>query len=177
MAIDLLSYSLSNRSFKIRSFNLGEVSTLGWAIVNVKIRLQAKIFKNQREDGSYIVDGRVKMPRILTVTVIAQTKSASDAITKMLQNRSTIYTINSRGLIFERMVLQNNNFSQDADNITSQPIQLVFHEILTQQDVSIQTAQAADSTVIERGIAYIKETTASVTGVATKVMNGIKGMF
>lgn len=177
MAIDLLSFGLGNQSFKINSFNLGAVSTIGWAIVNVRIKLSSKLFRNQREDGSYIVDGRVLLPTQITVSVIAQSKSAMDTINSILKDRTTIYTINTRGLIFTSMVLQNENINQSADNTSSQPVQLVFRQILSQEEVLPQTRQVGDSSVIDRGIAYIKETTTTVTQTATKIASKIGGVF
>lgn len=177
MALDLISFGLGTSKFTITSFNLGPVSTLGWSILGVRIKLKSKLFKNQREDGSYIVDGRMLNPTELTVTLVAQSKSAVDTINSMLKDRSTVYTITTRGITFSNMLLQNQALSQSADNISSQPINLIFKQLMT-EDVDLPTTrQLADSSVIDRGIAYVKETAESVTSLASNVLSKVKGFF
>lgn len=177
MAIDLVTFSLANRQFSINSLNLGPLSTNGMAIIAVKGKYDSKLFRNQREDGSYIVDGRVKVPTTINVDMIVQTKSAADIINRMILDRSTLYTLKTRGLIFNNFALQNQQLIQNAENISAQPVTLTFKQIMLQEEEIIQTVQDADSTTIERGIAYLKETKDTVTDLFNKAKDAITGLF
>ncbi len=177
MAIDLVTFSLANRQFSINSLNLGPQSTNGMAILAVKGKYDSKLFRNQREDGSYIVDGRIRLPVTVNVDMIVQTKSAADIINRMILDRSTLYTVKTRGLIFNNLSLQNQQIIQNADNISSQPVTLTFKEIISQEEEIIQTIQDADSTTIERGIAYLKETKDTVVDLFNEAKKKITGLF
>lgn len=177
MAIDLVTFSLANRQFSINSLNLGSISTNGMAILAVKVKYDSKLFRNQREDGSYIVDGRIKLPNTINVDIVVQTKSAADIINRMILDRTTLYTVKTRGLIFNNLTLQNQQIIQNADNISSQPVTLTFKQILSQEQEIIQTIQDADSTTIERGIAYLKETKETVSDLFDKAKKSISGLF
>lgn len=177
MPQDIIASYLSNSNFTLTSLNLGQVSTNGIAVLAVKIKLESKLFRNQREDGSYIVDGRILLPTSVDAEVVVQSKSAVDTVNRILKDRSTIYTINTRGLIFNNMVCVNEQITQNAENLSSSPFHLVFREILLQEEATPKTMQDADSTALDRGIAYLKETTNTVTNLVTDIKNKITGFF
>lgn len=177
MALDFIASFLSSSQFSITSLNLGPVFIDGVGVLGVSIKLDSKLFRNQREDGSYIVDGRILLPTTIDVEFVVQNQSAFDSIDQMLKDRSTIYTIKSRGLIFNNMVCTTEQIAQSPDNISSSPVHLVFREILLQNDAVPKTRQAADSTAIDRGISYLKDTTKQVTDLAGEVFNKFMGLF
>lgn len=181
MANDLISYVFGSSRFKITDFRTGPVSLTGLSVIDVKIKFPGKLFKNAKEDGGFIVDGKIRLPIEIEVTVIVQTVDAAERITQILKNRDTLYSITTRGLIIDNMMCSNQQITLSPDMLSAAPYRLSFRELPLERTEVIVTKQQADSSIIDKGIAYVKETTTTVTNFAqesiSKVKSSISGLL
>ncbi|QDH49603.1 hypothetical protein KYLE_47 [Pantoea phage Kyle] len=174
MANDLISYIFGPGQFKLTDFKAGPVSLAGLSIIDVTIIMNGKLFKNPKEDGGFIVDGKIRTPVEVNVTVIVQTVDGAERINSILKNRDTIYSLTSRGVIIDNLLCTNQQITMSSDVLSAAPYRLTFRELPLQRTVQPTTLQPADSSIIDKGIAYVKETTDSVTSMANSAINKVK---
>lgn len=181
MALDAITALLGSSSFKIVDFLSGPVNLSGLKVLDVRIKFEGKVFKNQREDGSFIVDGKMLMPTTIDVSVLIQTVDAAEQVNRILKDRKSLYTIYSRGLIINNLLCVNNQVSMNPEILSSSPFRLSFKEVPLQQEDQPETRQDADSTTIDKGIAYLKEVGTDAVEFAQntydKVKSSISGIF
>lgn len=181
MANTILSSILGSTSFKLIDFRNGPVNLTGLSVIENSIVFDGKLFKNQKEDGSYVVDGKINMPISVDVSVIVQSVDGADTINRILKDRTTIYTIVARGITINNLMCENQQVSLSSNMLSAAPFRLSFKEIMLQTVENPATKQDADSSIVDKGISYLKEAKQSVTDLAGTVIDKassiVSGLF
>lgn len=176
MANTILSSALSSPSLSIVSSSGTANIAASLGVSKVALKLRSKIFRHKTETGNTIVDARIVEPMQCEIDVFAPTLDAVSAINDVMQDRSSVYTIKSRGLVLTQMMMQHNEIKQTGDMISASPVKLQFKQLLTQNSTSIGTptvAQPADSTVIDKGLQTISSAVQTAQGLASTVASSI----
>jgi len=171
MANTILSSILGSTNFKLIDFRNGPVTLTGLSVIENSIVFDGKLFKNQKEDGSYVVDGKINMPITLDVSVIVQTVDGAEIINRILKDRSTIYTIVARGITINNLMCENQQLSLGPNMLSAAPFRLSFKEVMLQAVDNPATKQDADSSIVDKGISYLKEAKQNVTQLANSAID------
>lgn len=163
MANSIIGIIVPNQSLKITSDTTGEVSLLGLGVSVANLRLMSKILKNQREDGVIIAHGRVIIPSVIELDVIVQTIDGLETLNQIYKDIEGLYTIVSRGISFTNMRMTTQGIQQSAEMLSASPIRLTFKQAFLQNDDMPICQQAPDSSLIDTGIADLKNFSSDVT--------------
>ncbi len=172
----ILSSALSSPSLSISSFSNPDNIAAPLGVSKVTIKLRSKIFRHKTETGNTIVDARVVEPMRCEIDAFVPTLDALTAINAAILDRTTAYTIKSRGLVLTKMLMEQNEIKQSSDMLSSSPIRISFKELLTQGQLAIgatTVAQPADSSLIDQGIQQVSEAVTSVQQLAQSVLTEI----
>lgn len=158
MANNLLTglFSDSNK-LRIVDVSNDQVVMSGFHTKKVNIRWPSNAMGHSLEDGTTKVDTRVLRPAQVTILGFANSADTLLSISTMLSNRNTTYTITSRGLILPNMLLMTEGLNQTPDMVSAAPIRLDFKQVFIEGIDSVVFAQAADASLIDRGIGFLKE--------------------
>ena len=169
------------KSFRLIDYKTGPVSLSGLSVIDVQIKFNGKLFKNQTETGGFIVDGKIKLPITIDITCIVQTTAGAETLNRILKDRTTIYTIRSRGLTVDNLLCANEQISMSPDILSAAPFSLSFKELRLQQETQLITKQDADSSIVDKGISYLKDAKNTVSDLAgdviDKAKSTISGLF
>ncbi len=172
----ILASALSSPSLSISSFSDPTNVAAALGVSKVVIKLRSKVFRHKTETGNTIVDARVVEPMQCEIDVFVPTLDAMTAINVVMLDRTTAYTIKSRGLVLTRMLADHNEIRQSADMLSASPVKLHFKELLTQGQLAIgatRVAQPSDSTIIDKGIQSISDAVQTVQGLAATVASNV----
>jgi len=172
MANTILSSALSAPSLTVTSDATAINIAQACGVSKVVIKLRSKIFRHKREDGTTVVDARVVEPMVTEIDVFAPTLDSLAMLNSALLDRTSTYTIKSRGLVLRNMMMNEAAIKQTADMLSASPVRLAFKELFTQNKSSTgqQTvAQPADSTLIDKGLQTISSAVQSVGGLAASI--------
>ncbi len=173
MANSILSAIAASQNLKLTDILKGPVSLSGLSIMDVSIKFPGKLFKNQKEDGGFIVDGKIRNPITIEISCIVQTEDAADRINTILKDRETMYTIVSRGVTINNLLCSNEQIEFSSEMLSAAPFNLTFKEFMLQELSQPITKQDADSTIIDKGIAYLKQTKDSVETYFSNITSGL----
>jgi hypothetical protein len=178
MPSTILSSALSAPSLAVTSDLTSINIAQALSVSRVSIKLRSRIFRHKREDGTTIVDARVTEPKIVELDVFAPTLDAIAMLNSALLDREGTYTIKSRGLVFRRMMADQESIKQTADMLSASPVHVVFKELLTQNQTNVgqtSVAQPADSTMIEKGIQEVTSAVQTVQQLAATIQSQVIG--
>lgn len=176
MADTILSSLLSSPSLTITSDVTSIDVAQSCGISKVSIKLRSKLFRHKREDGTSIVDARVLEPYMIEVDLFAPTLDSLALLNSAMLDRNGTYTVKSRGLVFRRAMMNQNDVKQTGDMLTAAPVRLTFKELMTQNLTNVgqtNVAQPADSTLIDKGIQLVGTAATSVTQLAQSIVGEI----
>jgi len=158
MANNLLTglFSDSNKLKVVDAANSRQVMP-DFKTKRVNIRFPSNVMGHTMESGITKVDTRVIRPAQLSVIGYANDASTLLSLASMLSNRNTLYTITSRGLILPNMLLVTEGLAQSPEVISAAPIRLDFKQVFIEGIDSVVFAQAADTSLIDRGIGFLEE--------------------
>lgn len=167
MAQTILSSLLSPSSLSIVSSNsdlsLDIASSL--KVARVGIRLCSYVMRHMREDGNTIVDARIIQPTKIEIDVFCQSIDDLAMVNSVMLDRNSTYTIKSRGLIFDNMMMDREEIRQSPEVISASPVRMSFKQLLVPGiAIGPNVAQAADSSLVDHGLQDIK---AIVSGAVT----------
>jgi hypothetical protein len=168
MANNILSSLYSQAVFSIVDSNGNAVAT-GIKIRKVSIKYEAHAMKHTMEDGSTKIDSKIIMAPVINVEFFCPTLSDQDSVTAIMVDRSQTYTVTTKGLIFKPMFLMTEKIDQTPDVLSAAPLQITFKQLLVQARPAIIFKQAADSTLIDKGLAALTSAKQQVTDLATTV--------
>lgn len=163
MPVPLISSFLSTTSFKVVNMATGAEVIAGIKVIKNKARFSSTPFRHMKEDGNTIVDGRVILATTIEVDVICPDLSIAATVLSAMNDRSSLYSITSRGLIFDNMMVMHDGVRQTPENLSSMPTKIIFQQTLLQRETRKLVAVAADASVIDRGIAAVSSVTQSAT--------------
>jgi hypothetical protein len=129
------------------------------------------IFDNKKENGTSIIDARVLLPTTIEVQVICSTLDAVEKINNILLDINSIYSISSKGLIFQNMQLNNDTILQSPDVLSAAPLKLNFQQRILQNNNNPTCVQTGDSTLVDNGINLLKTTASNVETFTTNLFN------
>jgi len=139
--------------------------------LKTSLKFSSKTAKHMMEDGSSKVDQRILMPVGVDIEMIAPSQDVLLQVNETLLDRSSTYTVQSRGIILDNMRVDYEGIDQNPKNISSTPLKLSFMEMMYQGSNAVAFANAADSSVIDRGMSVIAKAVDSVNSISEKVKN------
>jgi len=139
----------------------------------VTTRFVSRAHRHILEDGNTIVDARTIMSTQLIVEGFCPDIDTLAQITAIANDRLSLYKILSKGLVFDNMKMGSENIEQIPRVLTASPVQLHFEEQLVVGVQPIVFAQAADSSLIDRGFAALQEATTTATAMATNAVSSL----
>jgi hypothetical protein len=169
MALSILSSLFSKAQFTIKDGTSGLVVAANAKIVSVRIRYSSRVHRHMLENGSTVVDARTILPTHLQVELICPDIDTLAQITDVAMNRTGVYSISSKGLIFDNMMVEDQCISQIPKMLSASPLRLEFKEQLVQYVLPVVFAQSADASLIDRGFAALNSVTTQVSDVATRL--------
>lgn len=163
---DIISQAFKPKPFRIitRETNLPVLQTAN--VVAVSIKYGSTPLSHKMESGKTKIDCRIIKPTRLSVDVIASNPDQLEEINAVILDREGLYMITTKGLQFDNMKVAPAFMAQTQKNISSTPIRIEFVQILLENRDPVIFEFAADSTLIERGIA-----------IATQAEQGVRGVF
>jgi hypothetical protein len=158
MANSILSSLFSKASFRISdsTTTIPRDVAKGLKIRRVTIRYSSAVQRHRREDGATFVDARTIQPTTILVDAIVPDLDTLSQVTTITQERNVVYTITTKGLIFQSMRIESQDLLQSGEMLSASPIQLQFKQMLVQGQQPVVFAQAADSSLIDRGMAVLE---------------------
>jgi hypothetical protein len=138
-------------------------------VSRVVMRLQSKLMRHSLEAGNTIVDARIIMPSTIDVDVFCSTLDDVAAVNSLLQNRTQLFTLTSKGLVFGSMMLDNEQLHQASEMLSAVPIHLSFKEVLVQNTPPVLFQQPADSSLIGRGFLALKTAEGNVSDLISSI--------
>lgn len=170
MAVSILSSLLSKASLSIVGSQSGIDIATNLKVVKVKFRYRSRALRHMREDGTSIVDQRVIVPAVVDLDVYCQNQNDLAAVNSAMLDRTGVYTITSKGLVITNMMSDENQIKQTPEVISANPIRISFKQLLTQGGSNPPSvAQAADSSLLDRGIQQVQAAAISVTDFTNQV--------
>jgi hypothetical protein len=172
MANTILSSALSAPSLTVTSDQTSINVASGCGVSKVVIKLRSKVFRHKREDGTTIVDARVLEPMVTEIDVFSPSLDSLTLLNSAMLDRNSTYTLKSRGLVLRNMMVNETSIKQTGDMISASPVRLSFKELLTQNQSSTgqtNVAQAADSTLIDKGLQTVSSAVQSVQSLASSI--------
>lgn len=169
MANSILSSALSSASFSITNQTTGTNAATTLAVSRVTIRLRSQLHRHMREDGLTLIDARTIMATELDVDGFAPDLSTLEQINSVLSNRDDMFTITSKGVILSPMRLENLLVSQTPNVLSAAPVRVTFKQALAPAVAAITFKQAADSSLVDRGIAFLNQASENVSSLYSKV--------
>lgn len=184
MAESILSSLLSLAQFTIVG-NDGKQVVKNLKVAKTGIKFNSRPHRSVKEDGTTIVDAKVVLQTELTLSVYCQTVDDLRQVNDLLQNRSKLYRIYSKGVVIDNMVMVSEQVKQSPECLNSYPIDLKFEEIIIQGAKPSIVKQSSDSSVLPLGLASIsvaaKQTVsdliASVHAAAADASRAVTGLF
>ena len=173
MANSIISSFLAQSPFSIKNSQSGTVMANGLRILRVSIKLSSAPMRHMKEDGTSIVDFRILQPSSVSIDAFCPDASTIDQVTNLLVDRSNLYTITSKGVILDQMMVDVEQIKQSPDIMSSTPIRITFKSILTKNAKPVVTAQSANSSLIDRGMTILNQATTTVTDLFSSVSKAI----
>lgn len=166
---DIVSSFFSSAAFKLKNSTTGATAAEGLRVSRVHIRLPSTPMRHMKEDGSTIIDSRIIQPTSVQMEAYCETLDSFSKLNAVLLDRSTFYSIASKGLSFDNMLLENEQVSQSQDVISALPVKLSFKQVLTKKITPIVFAQSADASLISRGMNLLSTAQTSVAGLFSSI--------
>lgn len=176
MANSIVSTLLGTNPFVIYNQSTKATTNLEVKVVNVSIKLSAEPQRQTMEDGSTKTDSKTVRPIRMTADVICPDINALTQVNSILSDRSSLYQITSRGLIFQNMMVDSEFIRQAPDMLSATPVRMSFKQILIENVSPIIFANQSDSSIIERGISALNKATETVTDLFGKVSTAISNI-
>jgi hypothetical protein len=168
-----ISNLLSTSAFRVYNKTRGINVLSKVKVLNTKISLSSTAMRHMREDGTSIVDSRVILPFIMEVHMICPDLNVASDVLSVLNDRSSLYRVTSKGLIFDDLMLMYDSMQQTPDNLSSTPTRIAFQQVLLQGGQQAITAQPADGSLLDRGIASIRDAAQSATQTVTQSVSDL----
>lgn len=138
-------------------------------VKGVRIVLPSQVMGHKEETGNTIIDTRVNQQIRIYIDGIAPNANDVDQINEAMLNRSNLYSITTRGLIYDYMMLCSEDFDHGRNNTSSHPSRLIFDQLLLEGYSQITYANQADSSLASRGLALVRNAQEEVADLYAKV--------
>lgn len=175
--MSLLSDIFSSPMMKITNQTKGFDVLVPIRVLKTSIKFASRTARHMMEDGSSKVDQRVLLPIAIEIELISPSDDVLLQINEVLLDRTSLFTIQTRGLIVENMRADYEGLDQSPRNISSTPLKYSFVQMLYQGQVGSVSAQAADSSVVDRGMTIISKAKETVSNISEKISNLTSSIF
>ncbi len=169
MASNLISSFLAPSALVIKDAESGDVQVKGLKVGRVHIKLISAAMRHMKEDGSTIVDSRIIQPSTVTVEAFCPDSATLKQVNNLLMDRANFYSVSSKGVILNNMMVEADQASQSPDMISAVPIRIAFKQVVSKNIKPLIVAQSADSTLIDRGRSLLSSATQTVNEVYSKI--------
>lgn len=177
MPNSILSSLLSKASLSIKSNATGLDIATNLKVSRVMFKYCSRVMRHKREDGTSIVDARIILPSVVEIDVICETIDDLALVNAVMLDRTTVYTIKSKGLIIENMMSEVDAIRQTSDVISATPIRMSFTSLLIQGNSKVPSVQQpSDSSLIDKGLQDISQAVQGVQGLITNVQTTVLGL-
>jgi hypothetical protein len=155
MPVSFVSSLLSPTPLKVMNVTRGFQVMRQVKVLRTKAYLSAAAMRHMLEDGNSIIDTRIILPCSLEIEFICPDLNVAGQVMGVFEDRSSLYQITSKGLIFDNMMLMHDGISQTPENLSSIPTRIMFQQILLEGTQQKITAQPGDASIVDRGIAAL----------------------
>lgn len=140
-------------------------------VLRTKIGLSSTVMRHMREDGTSIVDSRIILPYTLEVEIICPDLNVANDVLTVLSDRSALYKVTSKGLVFDDLMMMYDSMHQTPENLSSTPTRIAFQQILLEGSKQAITAQPGDSSSMDRGITSLRDVATNAAQSVTDLFN------
>lgn len=167
-----MATNLTTSLFSQAALVIKNATTPGKAIapslkpIRVNMKFTSMPMRHMKEDGSTIVDVRIIHPTTITIDAYCPDLDTATQINNLLLDRSSFYSISSKGLFVDQVMLDGEQIKQSPDVMSATPIRLAFKQVLTEETQPIVFAQSTDASLIDRGMTLLNKATNSATNLA-----------
>lgn len=145
--------------------------------VKVALKFPSKVMYHLMEDGGAVVDQRILMPIAISMELIAPNEDTLRQVNEVLMDRTSLYSVQSRGIIVSDLRVDYQGIRQAPDIVSATPTSFQFTQLMYQgQDVAV-TAQSGDSSIVDRGLATLRKAQDTVASVSDKVASAFSSVF
>lgn len=170
---DDLYARIQEQKLRIIDQSRGEINLSGIGVIKTSIKLSSKMLLNTLENGFTNADSRVITPAKVSIEIVTTSIDAIERINKAIQSRNSLFTVVSRGLTVDNLMILNDSIDQNADILDGSPITINMSRVLFEKDDIEPFARAADSTITDRGLYFISQIQTPVGELISKVgLNG-----
>lgn len=174
MASNILSSFLAQSAFAIRSESVsGAAVAKNLKISRIQIKLSAKAMRHMLEDGTTVVDSRIIQPSSMNIESFCPDQDTLNQVNNLLNDRSNFYSVSSKGIVLNQMMIDNEQIRQSPEFMSATPIRISFKQVLTKYTEPVIVSQSTDSSLIDRGMTIISTASKSVSD----LYNSIQTLF
>ncbi len=171
--VQSLSSLISKSAFTIIDQQNNNVITAKLSIKKVSIKYASKVMRHAMENGKSLVDARIIQPKEVEIEVICPNVSVLNQVNEMVGNNKTLYTITSKGIVTTNLIAEGQQIRLDSSMLSATPIKIRFKEVLVNLTQEKPKQQAADSSLVGKGISMLKEQKQNVTDLLQKVKSNV----
>lgn len=178
MANSILSSFFSKPQFTLKNADYALTNlAASWKVMSVSMRFHSVPMRQMMEDGSTLVDSRIIRAAEVEVIMMCPDADTLSGVQDIVSDRSQRYSIVSRGVYLHSVMLDHSAIQHVPEVLSAAPIQLVFKQLLVQGENPVIVSQAADSNVIDLGLAALKSAANSASDLYSKVSSSVGGLL
>jgi hypothetical protein len=162
MAGNVISSLFGKKALTIYNQTYGYVSAKDLKISKVTIKLSSDPQRHMMEDGSAQIDTRTIKGIRIQMEVFCPDNDTLLQLNDIVSDRSSLYQITSRGLIIPDMMIDSELMKQMPEVLSATPIKLTFKQVMIEGKNPIVMNNAADASLIDRGLAIVNDATETV---------------
>lgn len=180
MAANILASLFSTAAFKIsRGVSEKGIAT-NLKVIKITVKLSSAAMRHANEDGTTTTDVRIIKPTSIAIDAYCPDLDTISQVNSIIMDREAQYSISTRGVSFNNLLAINENARQTPEVLTATPIRLSFKSVPSDMKPPVILGQAADSSIVNRGMLLVNQAKQNVTDLSAKVKTGvdkIKGML
>jgi hypothetical protein len=169
MATNLIESLFQTSSFLVKDESTGQSVIDSIKVSRVTIKLTSTPMRHMKEDGSSIVDSRIIQPTTVAVNAFCENIDSLNQINEVVANRSVFYSVSSKGVVLNRMMVESGQTKQSPEFVSAIPIHLVWRQVMSKESTPAVMAQTSNSSMIDRGMTVIGKASKTVSGLVASI--------
>jgi hypothetical protein len=174
MADSILSSLLSASALKIVNDSDGNDQASDLKVSKISITFRARAMRHMKENGQTVVDVRIIDPTTIEIDAFAPSLDVINTFDHVTNNRSNTFTVTTKGLVFPAMSSDSLVIKQSADMLSASPMTITMKQlnrpVRSGKGPHKVVEQAADSSVMTKGINAVSAVTRPVTDTFDKAI-------
>ena len=175
MANNIVTSFFSSSSLKINKKSTGEDVAGTLKVMRVSVKLTASALRHMKENGSTVVDSRIIEPAMVAIEVFCQNLDSYRIVDAILMDRTSLYKITSKGLVFDNMMCETERVTQSPDALSAMPVSIVFKQALSKNTNPVIFSQSADASAVSRGMNLLSSAANSVGELYNSIASKFNG--